>query len=86
MAKTNELDGRRHENQNGCGGDNHITYYPDRDLVHFALNALPGLAVSPISGAADQYFSQLQRTGYPDVDFLAVPDDHPVCPHRRAAD
>ena len=51
-----------------------------------ALNALPRAGRIADSGAADQYFSQLQRTGYPDVDFLAVPDDHPVCPHRRAAD
>ena len=86
MAKTNELDGRRHENQNGCGGDNHITYYPDRDLVHFCPERLARAGRIADSGAADQYFSQLQRTGYLDADFLAVPDDHPVCPHRRAAD
>ena len=41
-----------------------------------ALNALPGLAVSPILGDLNKIFSLCYRSGDPDVVFVAVTSYH----------
>ncbi len=41
-----------------------------------ALNALPGLAVSPILGDLTKIFPSCYRTGYPDVVFVAFTSYH----------
>ena len=43
-----------------------------------ALNALPGLAVSPILGETFRYFSSFYGTGYPDAFLFAIVIDNSI--------
>ena len=43
-----------------------------------ALNALPGLAVSPILGKLSVYFSSFYGTGYPDAFLFAIVIDNSI--------